>query len=118
MSIVSYRELRKLSAVSARQKVLELAQSQRPRQIAALLAMSRMTIYNILARYQQFGLDGLADRSRRPHSPAGQTEPATETIVVLERARTGFGPRRMKRHLQIKTGLALPESTLRNICCP
>lgn len=115
MSVVSYRELRKLSAVSARQKVLELHQSRRPSHIARLLAMSRATVYNILARYRKHGLDGLADRSRRPHQPAGQTDAATEKIVTLERSRTGFGPRRMKRHLQIQAALSLPESTLRNI---
>jgi transposase InsO family protein len=115
MSVVSYRELRKLSAVTARQKVLELHQSHRPSHIARLLAMSRATVYNILARYRRHGLDGLADHSRRPLQPAGQTAVATERIVVLERARTGFGPRRMRRHLQTNAALTLPESTLRNI---
>lgn len=113
--LVSYKELRQLSPVAAREKIVEAAQTHSPTQIARLFAMSRTTIYNILARYQHHGLEGLADQSRRPKTPAGQTPAATEKIIVLERARTGFGPRRMKRHLQTSAQLAVPESTLRNI---
>ena len=113
--MLSYREVRKLSAVTARQKVLEAAQVHCPAELARLFRMSRTTIYNILARYQQGGLDALADQSRRPNHPAGQTPAPIENIVVLERIRTRLGPRRMKPHLQLKASLDLPEGTLRNI---
>ncbi len=113
--IISYRELRKLNPVSARQKVLEACQQDCPYRVAQLLAMSRATVYNILARFRHGGLEALADYSRRPKRPAGQTPPAIEQLIVGERLRTRFGPRRMKIHLQRKADLQIPESTLRNI---
>jgi transposase len=112
---MTYQELRQIDAIAARQKVLDACKHQHPTEVARLLRMSRTTIYKIISRFRQKGAAGLNDLSRRPKHPHGQTDPALEHIVVQERHRTGFGPRRMHRHLQSTAGITIPPSTLRNI---
>jgi transposase len=112
---MTYQELRQIDAIAARQKVLDACKHQHPTEVARLLRMSRTTIYKIISRFRQGGTAGLHDLSRRPKHPYGQTDPALENIVVQERHRTGFGPRRMHRHLQSTAGVIIPPSTLRNI---
>ena len=112
---MTYQELRQIDAIAAKQKVLDACKHQHPTEVARLMRMSRTTIYKILSRFRKSGLDGLKDLSRRPKHPYGQTDPAIESVVVQERHRTGFGPRRMHRHLQVTAGMIIPPSTLRNI---
>lgn len=112
---MTYQELRQIDAIAARQKVLDACKHQHPTEVARVLRMSRTTIYKIMSRFRQKGTAGLNDLSRRPKHPYGQTAPALEHIVVQERHRTGFGPRRMHRHLQSTAGVTIAPSTLRNI---
>src|ERR1700748_3266703 len=44
--------------------------------------ISRKTGYKILTRYNEIGLDGLTDRSRRPHRHANQLPTQIETLIV------------------------------------
>ncbi|MFF0257011.1 helix-turn-helix domain-containing protein [Micromonospora zamorensis] len=43
--------------------------------------VSRQAVHRWLAWYQDEGLDGLADRSSRPHSSPGQTPPEVEALI-------------------------------------
>jgi transposase len=44
--------------------------------------ISRRTGYKILTRYNEIGLDGLTDRSRRPYRHANQLPTQIETLIV------------------------------------
>jgi putative transposase len=44
--------------------------------------ISRNTGYKILTRYNEIGLDGLTDRSRRPYRHANQLPTHIETLIV------------------------------------
>lgn len=62
--------------------------------------ISRQAGYKWLARYREEGLDGMEERSRRPHtSPQAIPEPIKEAILEL-RARTGWGARKILRRLE------------------
>lgn len=62
--------------------------------------ISRPTGYRWLGRYQQEGLDGLAERSRRPRSSPNKTPDEIEQLVVAaRRADPGWGGRKLRAHL-------------------
>lgn len=60
--------------------------------------ISRPTGYKWLRRYRQEGLDGLADRSRRPGRSPNQTPGHIEALIVKTRKRfPGWGGRKLRR---------------------
>lgn len=62
--------------------------------------ISRKTGYKWLARYQSEGLEGLRERSRRPHDSPNKTPTDIEGLVVEARRRDpGWGGRKLRRHL-------------------
>ena len=63
--------------------------------------ISRRTGYKILARWEQKGAEGLADRSRAPHAHPNQTPAEVEAAVLeLRRAHMSWGPRKLRRWLE------------------
>lgn len=62
--------------------------------------ISRPTGYKWLRRYQAEGLEGLSERSRRPHNSPNKTPEVIEDLVVEARRRDpGWGGRKLRRHL-------------------
>lgn len=61
--------------------------------------ISRKTAYKWLGRYQAAGVDGLADRSRRPHGHPWQTPPGLVEQVLVVRAQYGWGGRKIHHYL-------------------
>lgn len=60
--------------------------------------ISRPTGYKWLRRYRQEGLDGLADRSRRPHRCPNRTPDHVEALIIKTRKRfPGWGGRKLRR---------------------
>ena len=71
--------------------------------------MSRQAVHRWLRRYQQGGLDGLADRSHRPQSCPHQLPEAVEALIYqLRRAHPGWGPRRLAHELARRGVQPLP----------
>lgn len=77
--------------------------------------VSRKTIYKWLARFDAEGPEGLADRSRAPHTCPHRTPP--EIVLALEAARRAhptWGPRkllyRLSRERQSAQGLPAPST--------
>jgi len=69
-------------------------------EVADRLGVSRQSIHNWIARYEQGGLAALADRSRRPGSCPHQTSAETEALICeLRREHPGWGPRRIEHQL-------------------
>src|ERR1700740_431912 len=63
-------------------------------------AISRKTGYKILARYNEIGLDGLTDRSRRPYRHANQLPFQIETqIVRLKQDKPSWGAPKIREKL-------------------
>ena len=62
--------------------------------------ISRESGYQYLRRYRAEGVDGLKDRSRRPHSSPGRTAPEMEARIVDLRAAHPWGGRKLARRLQ------------------
>jgi putative transposase len=62
--------------------------------------ISRKTGYKILGRYNETGLDGLTDRSRRPYRHANQLPLQIETqIVRLKKEKPNWGTPKIRERL-------------------
>src|SRR3954471_16832006 len=62
--------------------------------------ISRKTGYKILTRYNEIGLDGLTDRSRRPYRHANQLPLQIETqIVRLKQDKPAWGAPKIRERL-------------------
>ena len=62
--------------------------------------ISRKTGYKILERYEECGLEGLADRIRRPFRYANQLpEPVEAAIVTAKREKPNWGARKIRERL-------------------
>lgn len=69
-------------------------------QLCRRYGISRKTGYKWLHRYRSEGLDGLAERSRRPKSSPNKTSGPIEALVVQARENDpGWGPRKLRDHL-------------------
>jgi len=63
--------------------------------------ISRKTGYKWLGRYEQEGMEGLRDRTRRPeHSPSQTPEAVEQAILTLRQAHPAWGGRKLKRRLE------------------
>ena len=77
--------------------------------------ISRKTGYKVLKRYQEEGLEGLINRSRRPsRSPNRTPQHLVDLIVDLRRKRPTWGPKKLRWKLeQCFPGVKLPaQSTI------
>jgi len=74
--------------------------------------ISRPTGYKWLRRYRDEGLEGLSERSRRPHNSPNKTPGDIEQLVVeARRTDPGWGGRKLHRHLRNQaSGGAIPIS--------
>jgi transposase InsO family protein len=80
------------------------------RELCRRYQISSRTAYKWLLRYEQEGLEGLADRTRRPkHSPR-QTCAEMEAKVVELRAETGWGGRKLARLLRDQGYTGVPHA--------
>lgn len=62
--------------------------------------ISRKTGYKILQRYEDCGLEGLSDRSWKPHRYANQLPPQIEAaIVAAKREKPNWGARKIRERL-------------------
>jgi transposase len=78
-------------------------------EVASRWEVSRQTVQAWLRRYEDAGLEGLQDRSRRPMGSPWQIPMPVETAVLeWRRTNPGWGPRRLV-HEAVKTGF---ETTL------
>jgi transposase InsO family protein len=92
-----------VSTMSLRREFCALAE-QETANMSALCrryGISRKTGYKWLARWRAEGVDGLPDRSRRPHATPRVTEPAmTAQVLALRDAHPTWGGRKLERRLE------------------
>jgi transposase len=82
-------------------------------QLCQRFGVSRRTGYKWLARYQQGGLDGLKDQSRKPQSSPRQTcLEVQEALLQARRNHPTWGPKKLLAYLQPRRpDLSLPTAT-------
>lgn len=93
---------KEVSSMGLRREFVEFA-SVEGRNVAELcrrFGVSRKTAYKWLQRHQAAGLDGLADRSRRPHrSPERTGEQVEAAILALRKQHPAWGARKLRARL-------------------
>jgi len=79
------------------------------RQLCRRFNISAKTGYKWLARYQQDGLTGLQDQSRRPHhSPTQTPKPMITTILAVRQQHTAWGGKKIYQYLKDQGTPQLP----------
>ena len=78
------------------QAVLEVQKGSPVAEVAARYGASRQSVYGWKARYERDGIDGLADRSRRPRTSPQRMPAGVEALVCeLRRTHPRWGARRL-----------------------
>src|SRR3990172_1770501 len=62
--------------------------------------VSRPTFYKWVRRYQELGVEGLRDRSRRPHTSPNATKGEVVGKIVYLRQSYHFGPHKISMYLK------------------
>jgi transposase InsO family protein len=96
--------------------VVEATQKRQTfRALCAAYEISRPTGYLWLRRYRELGVEGIAERSRKPHRSPERTDPELERQVVQLRQRyPDWGARKLKV-LLARHGVELPRNTIHRI---
>jgi len=92
-----------VSRMESREVFVQLAMQEGAniRALCRQFTISPTTAYAWLARYVEAGVDGLTERSRRPHTSPRQTPPERETAVVaLRQQHPTWGGRKLHRALR------------------
>jgi transposase len=100
-----------LSVVEQRyQAVMEvLSDGLTVTEVAERYGVSRQIVHRWIRRYEQSGLNGLADRSHRPKSCAHQTSADVEAAICeLRRLHSDWGPRTLLDKLEKRGVTPLP----------
>jgi transposase InsO family protein len=72
-------------------------------ELCSRFQISRKTGYKWLARFEEQGLEGLADQSRAPHSCPQRTAPVTEAaLLAAKQAHPTWGPKKLLPYLQAR----------------
>jgi transposase len=105
-----------LSVVERRYRaVLEVAAGVPVTEVAERSGVSRQSVHAWVRRYEQGGLAGLGDRSRRPKSSPAQTGPEIEAVVCeMRREHPRWGPVRISHEL--KRAKASPVPSRMSVC--
>ena len=86
-------------------------------ELAEIYEVSRKTVYKWLERYDEHGLTGLVNLSRRPHESPTQVTAKVEAAIVAARLQWKWGPRKLRVKLcQSDGSLAWPSvSTIASV---
>jgi transposase InsO family protein len=75
--------------------------------------ISRPTLRKWLRLYEQHGIDGLRDKSRRPHnSPTKKTTPEIEKLILSLRKKRNLGVKRIRSELNRLHNISLSLATI------
>jgi transposase InsO family protein len=103
---------RKCSVMDERMRfVIRLKDGESMALLCREFGISRKTGYKISERYQECGLEGLSDRTRRPFRYANQLpEPVEAAIVAARREKPNWGARKIRERLvrRLPHGVKVP----------
>lgn len=78
--------------------------------------ISRRTLRKWLRRYESGGIDGLSDKSRRPHHSASRKVSAEQEVLILAmRRERKLGARRLQHELKRLHELSLSLATIHKV---
>ena len=99
--------------------VIRLKDGESMASLCREFGISRKTGYKILDRYEECGLEGLSDRTRRPHRYANQLPEQIESAIVqAKREKPNWGARKIRERLlrNLPHGIKVPaRSTIHTI---
>jgi len=96
--------------------VVEATQKTRPfSALCAAYEISRPTGYLWLRRYEESGVRGIAEQSRKPHSSPRRTDAKLEQRVVEVRLRYPDWGARKLRVVLAREGVELPRNTIHGV---
>lgn len=99
--------------------VIRLKDGESMASLCREFGISRKTGYKILDRYEECGLEGLSDRTRRPHRYANQLPEQIESAIVqAKREKPNWGARKIRERLlrNLPHGIKVPaRSTVHTI---
>lgn len=106
--------LRKISPEAARTAVLEYLSSSKGNitKTAKAFGVQRLTVYDIIKKSKS---GNLKDQSKAPKKVANKTAEEIEEKILSERLRTGFGAKRLVKHLVKNYQIFIPLGTLKGI---
>ncbi|MER5325168.1 helix-turn-helix domain-containing protein [Streptosporangium roseum] len=86
------------------QAVLQVSSGASGTEVARRFGVSRQTVHRWLSRYRDQGLDGLSDRSSRPHTSPTRIPAAVKALICeLRRTHPRWGARRLVWELARRT---------------
>lgn len=89
--------------------VARLLEGEKMAGLCREFGISRKTGYKVLGRYNETGINGLTDRSRRPYRHANQLPFQIETqIVRLKQDKPSWGAPKIREKLAALSGRAHP----------
>jgi transposase len=86
-------------------------------QTCRYFGISRQTFYVWLRRYEEKGLEGLRDRSRRPHHSPNATSAEVVGKIIYLRQSYHFGPHKIAMYLKRYHDVAISPSGVWRILC-
>src|SRR4051812_37434005 len=102
------------TTMSLREEFVRLAQSDAAniRQVCRRFQISPKTGYKWLARFEENGVSGLSDRSRRPeHSPTQTDTEIEQRVLALRADHPTWGPRKLRVLLEREGASTLPAAS-------
>lgn len=103
-----------VSTMSLRREFINLAMQDdiNMRELCRRFGISPKTGYKWLQRHREGGVQGLEDRSRRPHhSPQRTPAPVEQQVLTLRDAHPAWGGRKLKRRLQDLGTIQVPSAS-------
>ncbi|MFI5333984.1 MAG: IS481 family transposase [Chlamydiales bacterium] len=86
------------------------------RAVCAEFGISRKTAYKWIKRYEESGVDGLSDRSRRPLTSPSRVSEEMTSLILRTRGNAHWGGRKLRQHLKNRGVEDLPsEATFNRI---
>ncbi|MDP4511889.1 IS481 family transposase [Nonomuraea turcica] len=103
--------MRELSVAEQRYKAVlaVISDGRTVTEVARAVGVSRQSLHAWLARYEAEGLEGLKDRSHRPHSCPHQMPGAMQALVLeLRRQHRSWGPKRIAAEIARRDPVEAP----------
>ena len=115
MADLAYGRVYAMNKIEARKLLIQTWQETKSiRATARLWHTSPQTVRKWVRRFLAEGVEGLRDRSRRPHHSPRRTPPEIEARIVEARKKSGYGPKRLAILLAAQ-GCFVSRHTIRHV---
>lgn len=113
---ITYNELYKMNKIEARKKIIQAyIKLESFSKVATLFNTSRNVVKKFVFRYQQDGVSGLEDKSRKPYNSPRQTDSVIENLVLKYRKKTNMGRLELSNVIRREEKQYISPHTIRHI---